>query len=125
MFTAAEEFQEVLGTEMYVDMEKLREMASEGVPDEVRGEVWKYLLGVNRPDKSEEESTMKLQNEEYSEIGYYHNDRHGENPHSNANPETMKRVVGELKRYSPDNIFFQDVEIRAMMERVIGTYLSH
>lgn len=46
-----EEFLEMLNEESSIDLIALGEVAKHGVPDAVRGEVWKYLLGVARPDK--------------------------------------------------------------------------
>eukprot|EP01135_Chromosphaera_perkinsii_P000681 Nk52_evm9s148 gene=Nk52_evmTU9s148 len=176
MYYTLEDFQEVLGTEMYVDMEKLREMAEEGVPDVVRVEVWKYLLGVARPDKSEEETTQRQQNEEYSyrglgggrglerleeeeegltlsELAELRRRRRGlgfgdgmdhhsqtTNPYDDmgssagrafmggdAGTEIMKRIAGELKRFTPvgeHHAYFKDPGVRGMMERVLATYMS-
>jgi TBC1 domain family member 2 len=46
------DFLEILMAETLVDIDKLQSASKHGVPDEVRGEVWKYLLGVEAPDKS-------------------------------------------------------------------------
>ena len=32
---------------------QVKEFSRHGIPDEIRGEVWMYLLGVLSPDKSE------------------------------------------------------------------------
>eukprot|EP00128_Syssomonas_multiformis_P018595 Colp12_sorted_trinity150504_noHs@24184 len=111
MLANLEEFQEVLQSEVYVDMEKLSEMAQYGVPDEVRGEVWKYLLGVVHPDKSKEVSEIKEQSLEYMD-------------YCKDNPEIMNRVRGEVKRYHPEIALFQKPEIRKLFEDVISTYMN-
>jgi len=51
MASTVEEYLEVMNAEVYVDIYKLRDMARHGIPDPVRGEVWKYLLGVQDPNK--------------------------------------------------------------------------
>ncbi|CAG8543227.1 3776_t:CDS:2, partial [Scutellospora calospora] len=51
MSTLITEFEDILNAEVYVDLDKLRESARHGVPMKVRGEVWKYLLGVNPADR--------------------------------------------------------------------------
>ena len=51
MACTEEEFQELLGGDVRVDMEKLADISKYGIPDKVRGEVWKYLLDVSKPDK--------------------------------------------------------------------------
>jgi hypothetical protein len=54
MANSAMDFVELLSAETLVDLDKLRAAARFGVPDEVRGEVWLYLLGVEGPDKADE-----------------------------------------------------------------------
>ena len=60
---AEAEYSEILGTEVFVDVARLRvsvslihmlisqELARDGIPQKYRGEAWKYLLGVAKPDK--------------------------------------------------------------------------
>jgi hypothetical protein len=47
------EFEELLSTEVAMDMERLRELSANGVPDQLRGQVWKFLLDVSMADKCE------------------------------------------------------------------------
>ena len=42
-----------------IDVIKLREYAVHGIPQEVRGHVWLYLLGVLSPEKSINEKRKK------------------------------------------------------------------
>jgi len=51
MASTVDEYQELMANEVYVEIDKLQDIAKHGIPDEVRGEVWKYLLGVQDPDK--------------------------------------------------------------------------
>ncbi len=51
MSCSVEEFLELLGGEVHVDMDKLTDVSRYGIPEKVRGEVWKYLLDVSKPDK--------------------------------------------------------------------------
>jgi len=51
MASTEHEFSELMTAEDFVELDKLRDIARHGVPDDVRGEVWKYLLGVLPPDK--------------------------------------------------------------------------
>ncbi len=51
--SSVEDFLEVLeNDDAEVDVGKLADMAQHGVPSEVRGAVWKYLLGAAHADKS-------------------------------------------------------------------------
>lgn len=52
------DFQDLLGNESAIDIDRLCEAARHGVPPKLRSEVWKYLLGVTRPDKGERESII-------------------------------------------------------------------
>lgn len=63
-----EEFQELLTDENIVHLDRLREIACHGVPQSVRGEVWKILLGVSNPDLSEELSTRKKMDSEFQQL---------------------------------------------------------
>lgn len=53
MSSSYEDFIEVLENDDEVDVAKLADMAQHGVPAEVRGLVWKYLLGAAHADKCE------------------------------------------------------------------------
>ncbi|EKX51671.1 hypothetical protein GUITHDRAFT_45474, partial [Guillardia theta CCMP2712] len=49
-----DEYRDILIADTFVDLTRLKLRAQHGVPAEIRGEVWKYLLDVSKPDKSEE-----------------------------------------------------------------------
>ena len=51
MASSADEYRELLSSEMFVELDKLRDIAKHGVPEALRGDVWCYLLGVHHPDK--------------------------------------------------------------------------
>jgi hypothetical protein len=52
---------EILDTEDVVELQKIIDMASYGIPSKTRGEVWKYLLLVAKPDKCEDDSSPFFQ----------------------------------------------------------------
>ncbi|KAJ1910217.1 hypothetical protein IWQ60_010770 [Tieghemiomyces parasiticus] len=68
------ELLETLNAEVYVDVDKLRQLARYGVPKEVRGEVWKYLLGVELADRSHEVTMDRAGQEEYARIEKHHSE---------------------------------------------------
>jgi len=115
MACTEEEFQELLGGEVCVDMEKLADISKYGIPDKVRGEVWKYLLEVSKPDKSEEERFKKQQLQDYQEVK------------KSGNPEITKKVRHQLKRYRirDKGGFFQTPDVRAKMENAIVAYTNY
>lgn len=65
---SAEEFEFLLSDESCVDIERLREATKYGCPYSVRGEVWKILLGVAQPDRSEEMTTRRRIKEQYQQL---------------------------------------------------------
>lgn len=62
------ELAEVLESETHVDMEKMLSLAEHGVPEHLRAEAWKYMLGVSRPERAEEMSLRKRMESEHKEV---------------------------------------------------------
>lgn len=92
MACTEEEFLELLGGEVYVDMEKLADISKYGICDKVRAEVWKYLLEVAKPDKSEEERFKKQQLLEYQDAKKMETQRLQKKSDTNLN-DTELRIV--------------------------------
>eukprot|EP00164_Ancoracysta_twista_P017920 GFYU01030766.1.p1 GENE.GFYU01030766.1~~GFYU01030766.1.p1 ORF type:complete len:282 (-),score=63.91 GFYU01030766.1:72-917(-) len=111
MAATVAEYQEVLQTEVYVDVDKLRQVSRHGIPTEVRGEVWKYLLRVSKPDKSEEISQHKKMTLDYQEL-------------DKSNNDIVKRIKGELKRYQPGVQFFNDDKVLLMFEKILLAFFN-
>ncbi|KAL9933911.1 hypothetical protein V8E36_006993 [Tilletia maclaganii] len=65
---SAQEFADVMQAEQLVDLQKLKDLARRGVPFEVRGDVWMYLLGVLAADTSNEESLIRERLAEYGSL---------------------------------------------------------
>lgn len=68
MTTNLQDYLELLTAEQHVQVDKLRESARNGVPPRVRGEVWMYLLGVLKADKTAEMTNLKSLRVTYSEL---------------------------------------------------------
>jgi hypothetical protein len=49
-------------------MEKMLSLAQHGVPEHLRAEAWKYMLGISRPERAEEMSLRKRMEQEHKEI---------------------------------------------------------
>ncbi len=49
-------------------MPRLRQCAKHGLPDDLRCDVWKYLLGVCNPDKSEVAPNEKQLSDEFTDV---------------------------------------------------------
>ena len=63
-----EEFRDIMYTDNFVDLTRLKASATRGVPSEIRADVWKYLLDVSKLDKSEEVSLSKKLSDKYDEL---------------------------------------------------------
>mmetsp|Transcript_5479 Transcript_5479/g.8514 ORF Transcript_5479/g.8514 Transcript_5479/m.8514 type:complete len:292 (+) Transcript_5479:130-1005(+) len=117
-----EEFQELLSAEMYVEMDKLRQASRHGVPDSIRGEVWKYLLDVSKPDKSEEISQRKRMAQDYGEF-------------LKGPSDSLKHIKGELRRFqsklemnkSDKKVaeFFKSPAVMSKFENVMLAYTNN
>ncbi|PHZ14603.1 RabGAP/TBC [Rhizopus microsporus ATCC 52813] len=107
-----DDFQEILQSEVYVDLERLRILAKHGIPNQLRSEVWKYLLGVQQADRSKELSSCKARREEYEQM-------------DKEDIEIAKRIRGEVLRYQrrvPD--ILQEKEYVNSFVNIILAYLN-
>eukprot|EP00127_Corallochytrium_limacisporum_P003934 Clim_evm19s155 gene=Clim_evmTU19s155 len=107
---STEDFREILSTEVVVDLPRLKELSMYGIPNEIRCEVWRHLLGVSSANKSREVTDFRAQS-----VGYSNSFR--------SDPEVLNRVRGELKRVVGRDQHLQDR--RQLMENVLGTYLNY
>lgn len=68
MTTNIQDYLELLTAEQHVQVDKLRESARNGVPPEVRGEAWMYLLDVLKADKTSEMTMLKALRVNYAQL---------------------------------------------------------
>ncbi|KAJ2313786.1 hypothetical protein IWW54_001300 [Coemansia sp. RSA 2705] len=111
---AREDFVELLESEVFIDVNKLRKCARHGIPDELRGEVWKFLLGVEKSDRSNEFTQRRARYESYREI-------------DKENVDVSKRVRGEVNRYllrTKKEGLLDSHTAPAIFEAVICAYLN-
>jgi len=115
----ANEFTEVLESETHVDMDKLLSLCRHGVPDRLRREAWKYLLGVSRPEKSDELSRRKRMGQEYLELVRAWQ--------SNPQSELTRRIKGDISKEErarrTEGDFFCDPQTKQLLERLLRCYL--
>jgi hypothetical protein len=86
-----------------------------GIPSEIRAEVWKYLLDVSKPDKSEEVSTTKRLAENYWDMTEV----------AQNDVETLRAVKLQLRSYTPQWDAVLDAKSRKMIERIAVCFLYH
>ncbi|KAG0203181.1 hypothetical protein BGX28_004448 [Mortierella sp. GBA30] len=108
-----EEYDEVLSAEVWVDVPKLRTYASDGIPREIRGEVWLYLLGIRDADRSKEVSTQKQRSQDFEQMDKIPN-------------ESTKRIRGEISRYLRRATPIESSrDIPRLFEEVVSAYCNH
>ncbi|CAO1630309.1 unnamed protein product [Parajaminaea phylloscopi] len=88
MAASVEEFIELLASEQYVDIPRLRHLARHGVHPAVRGEVWMYLLGVLSSDKSQEMTSVRQLYNKYDALL----------SHSVIHPDVQAAIAAEANR---------------------------
>ncbi|KAI8354757.1 rab-GTPase-TBC domain-containing protein [Mortierella sp. GBAus27b] len=107
-----EEYEEILSAEVLVEVPKLREYARYGIPREVRGEAWLFLLGIQDADRSKEVSTQRQRMQDFEQLDKEPN-------------ESSKRVRGEISRYLRKTRIESSRDIPRLFEEVISAYCNH
>jgi len=116
--SSEEEVSAILSAETHVEIDKLRVAAKHGIPPKLRGEAWKYLLSVSRPDKSEEMSTRRRDAEEYAKL-------------DKANVGLLRQVKAEAKRrtarggHGPSRALLGSPQTAKRLENIIAAFLNH
>ena len=113
--TAHGELAEVLESETHVDMEKLLSLCRHGVPERLRPEAWKYLLGVSRPERSEELTLGKRMEQEYLELCKAWQ--------AHQQSDLSRSVRGDVRKHRSDLEKFCDPWMRQRLENVLRCYL--
>jgi TBC1 domain family member 2 len=101
-----------------VDLTALRKLSWNGIPSEFRAMVWQLLLGYLPTNKTRRESTIARKRKEYSEsIPTYFGD--SEDDRTSQDGETLRQILVDLPRTSPNIPFFQQSSIQKSMERIL------
>ena len=112
----ATELAEVLDVEAHVDMSRLLSLCSHGVPERLRAEAWKYMLGVSRPERSEEMSLHKRMGIEYADLERA--------CRADANDELARAVKAEVKPHRTEQGGLSwDARTRGRLEGILRCYL--
>lgn len=110
-------WREILDSEMYTDMRRLREGAAHGLTPHLRAEVWTYLLGIAHPDKTDEMRRRGVLEDEYVEKLQ----RHG----SSRPVNQIRRVLHSL-RLRPDYVsaLRTNRALYALVDRILSVFLQ-
>ncbi|KAF8090824.1 hypothetical protein N665_0465s0006, partial [Sinapis alba] len=106
-------FNKVL-SETTVILEKLRELAWNGVPHYMRPDVWRLLLGYAPPNSDRREAVLRRKRLEYLEsVGQFY-----DLPDS----ERSEDDINMLRQTVPDVSFFQQAHVQKSLERILYTW---
>eukprot|EP00002_Diphylleia_rotans_P033237 TRINITY_DN7045_c0_g1_i4.p1 TRINITY_DN7045_c0_g1~~TRINITY_DN7045_c0_g1_i4.p1 ORF type:complete len:211 (+),score=35.96 TRINITY_DN7045_c0_g1_i4:43-675(+) len=110
MATTADEFREILNADGTIDMNRLRDVSRHGVAAEVRGDVWKYLLGVSKPDKSQAATDRRKMAEEYHDLV--------------KSSESLHQIKNDILRYTRRQSDLSVPNLREKAERVLSSFFN-
>eukprot|EP01114_Cavostelium_apophysatum_P017006 TRINITY_DN4957_c0_g1_i1.p1 TRINITY_DN4957_c0_g1~~TRINITY_DN4957_c0_g1_i1.p1 ORF type:complete len:275 (-),score=58.81 TRINITY_DN4957_c0_g1_i1:88-912(-) len=113
MAATIDQFRELLESDVTFEFVKLINIAKHGVPTKVRGEVWKYLLEVAKPDKSEEMKLQRRQNQEYREID------------KSISADIRNSIKNQISRSYSKTPFFQQEEVQTLMQNALCAYCNY
>ncbi|KAF9582763.1 hypothetical protein BGW38_010796, partial [Lunasporangiospora selenospora] len=106
-----EEYEELLNAEVFVEVDKLREYARHGIPKDIRGDVWLYLLRVQDADRSKEVSTQRQHQQEFEQL-------------DKEPDESTRRVRGEISRYLRKHQKESCRDLARTIEEVVSAYCN-
>jgi hypothetical protein len=113
-------------SETHVDMHRLTQLCLSGqpMPDSLRADTWRYLLGVSRSEKLEEMSRVKRMAQEYLELERVWA--------LSLDADVIRRVKYDISRYhqtgteqTRDHSKETSAASRSQMEQVILRYLNY
>jgi len=112
MASTLEEVRDVLSDDTTVNIDRMRECASRGLPNEVRAEVWLYLLDVIPVSKASVHLKRKTLAAEYEAV-----DMEDTNGFS-------KRISFDVQRLRPQDQYFKDMAVRRRIKNVLIAYTN-
>lgn len=115
MASTHNELAELLEQETLVDMDKLLSLCRHGIPERLRPEAWKYLLGVSRPERSEEMTLVKRMEHEYLELC--------KSWQAQPQRDLARSVRNDARKHRADLAVFRDARMRQRLETVLRCYL--
>ncbi|XP_010414230.1 PREDICTED: TBC1 domain family member 22B-like isoform X2 [Camelina sativa] len=113
-------FNKVL-SETTVILEKLRELAWNGVPHYMRPDVWRLLLGYAPPNSDRREAVLRRKRLEYLEsVGQFYDLPDSERSDDEIN--MLRQIAVDCPRTVPDVSFFQQEQVQKSLERILYTW---
>ncbi|XP_010542238.1 PREDICTED: GTPase-activating protein GYP1 [Tarenaya hassleriana] len=104
-----------------VILEKLRELAWNGVPHYMRPDVWRLLLGYAPPNSDRREAVLRRKRLEYLEcVAQFYDIPDSER--SNDEINMLRQIAVDCPRTVPDVCFFQQDKVQKSLERILYTW---
>lgn len=111
------QFEQILGQET-VDLKALKKQSWNGIPHDLRPEVWQVLLGYMPANLERRESAIARKRKEYLDsIPMYFNI--AEADRTTQEGEILRQIDVDLPRTCPNNPFFSQPPIQKAMERIL------
>lgn len=112
-----QKFQTCLDAEN-IDMNALRKLSWNGIPNEFRAMVWQLLLGYLPTNKSRRETALNRKRKEYADsIPVYFDIADYERTVQEG--ETLRQILVDLPRTCPNIPYFHQPAIQKAMERIL------
>lgn len=101
-----------------IDLNALRNISWNGIPNDLRPEIWKTLLGYLPANKERRQQVLVRKRKEYNDaIPLYFSISDADR--STQEGEILRQIQVDLPRTSPCTPFFQQKEVQKAMERIL------
>ncbi|EHA8588744.1 GTPase-activating protein gyp1 [Cocos nucifera] len=104
-----------------VILEKLRELAWNGVPPDMRPSIWRLLLGYASPNPDRRERLLTRKRLEYVDCVSQYCDI-PETERSDDEINMLRQIAVDCPRTVPDVTFFQQEQVQKSLERILYTW---
>ncbi|XVF65684.1 hypothetical protein PTKIN_Ptkin09bG0269000 [Pterospermum kingtungense] len=104
-----------------VILERLRELAWNGVPPYMRPNVWRLLLGYAPPNSDRREGALRRKRLEYLDcVAQFYDIPDTERSDDEIN--MLRQIAVDCPRTVPDVAFFQQAQVQKSLERILYTW---
>lgn len=111
------EFDKILSSPI-VNIYDLKRLGWNGIPDDLRSQVWKLILGYLPSNSARRKQTLYRKRSEYRDaISYYYEINDDER--TNQEQETLRQVLVDVPRTAPDIPLFRNDRIRYSLTRLL------
>jgi hypothetical protein len=126
--SSIEDFRELLNNDIRLDIEKLRDFSRHGIPNEVRGDVWKCLLGVREEETyhNHHQLPKSLSNGGRKSPDDVHYNQYERQRFSEPDIELSKYLRGSINRYQNRVPQFRNsANLSGVLENVLRAFVSN